>query len=133
MTVWARTMRLIGRGLASALLLTGLTLPFGSVTVMAAWNDCPVGQVCWWTNSNGTGPWGHRTGNYIDWESCWSMGSVGNTASSWRTRLSAPYSGVVFHNGGGTSCYGNTLTVSPQNQSVFVGVYDNWLGGISVY
>lgn len=121
--------------LAAMVLAAGTTLSLGSTPAMAAWNDCPVGQVCWWQNANGQGAWGHRTPAQI-FPSCWSMGAFGNSASSWRIRLSGTSWDVRFDTAGTCSSSGsaNVITIGGgDNQSNFVGAYNDWLGGISVY
>lgn len=120
--------------LTAAALAVLTTLSLGSTPAMAAFSDCPSGEVCWWANANGMGSWGHRTAANISSVGCWSMSVWGNQASSWRTRLSSPWHGAVFHDGSdGTSCYGRTVTVGAFAQGNFIADDDNWLGGISVY
>lgn len=118
--------RIIG-ALTATVLAVMATMALGSTPAMAAWNDCPAAQFCWWQHANAQGAWGHRLGSEINAIGCWSMGSWGNQASSWRNRT--PWD-ITLHDAG--NCTGSSLYLGPgDNQANLVGAYNDWLGGVS--
>lgn len=102
------------------------SLSMTTVPAMAALSDCQPGWACWWSNTF-TGSWGHRDAGSI-WDMpnhCWSMGTSGNSASSFANESGTP---MTLLDG---ACYGNILLIRPGVNRSFVGTqYDNWLGGV---
>lgn len=113
----------------AAIMATGLTLPFGNHVAMAAIGDCPSGEFCWWTNSNYTGAWGHRTWQNISGLSnhCWSMGASGNTMSSFYNRLT--YSNFYLWDAG--NCTGGPFAYVTNNvANPSITGYNDQVGGV---
>lgn len=128
----AQLIRRFGAVLVAAILATGLTLPFGNHVAMAAIGDCPNGEFCWWTNSNYTGAWGHRTWSNI-WSlpnHCWSMGASGNTMSSYYNRGTGSY--FNLYDAGTCANLGYMFTVYPNEQHANMADigYNDQVGGV---